>query len=135
MSLRNIELQTAQKMVTSDTSQITIGGQVPTGMKRWITFISLAAASVTDAITVKAWFASVSISNPSRASVVATSNRKMVLDLRASKMVSTVKGGVPLQIPDKPDMNKPLFSIGEGKFLSVFSTKATANVFIQYFDE
>lgn len=135
MSIRNVELQTTARYCSSDASTLNIGGQVPAGMKRWVTFISLDAASITDTLAVRVHLASVGVSVPTMASLVATGNRKMLLNLRASKMAGISRGGVPLQIPDKPDMDKPLFSIDEGKWLGVFASNLSANLFVQYFDE
>ena len=143
--IRNIELNTVSKVVTSETSGINIGGQVPSGMKRWVTFLTLDTMAITGCSSVRLYLASVGVSNPTKASIIATGNRKMLLDLRASGIqASAATGktkqdltphGPPLQIPESPDANKPLFSIAGGKWLGVWASVTTANVFIQYYDE
>ncbi len=148
--LRNTQLILKGKVVTSHTAGINIGGQVPSGMKRWITFLTLDTMLITGVSSVRLYLASVSVSNPTIASMIATGNRKMLLDLRASGLrivtsLSKTSGysrknditpdGPPLMIPDKPDANKPLFSIASGKWLGAFASYTTANVTAQYFDE
>ncbi len=138
MSNRNLELKTIDKIVTSKVSGITIGGQVPSGMKRWVTFLILDSITQASAQSVRLHLASVGVSNPTKASLVATSNRKMLLDLRASGLQGTQNispHGPPLMIPDRPDSNKPLFSIASGKWLGAYASNTTAKAFIQYFDE
>ena len=138
---RNIELKTVSKILASKTSQINIGGQVPAGMKRWITFLSVDTWALASCQAVKLYLASVPTSISPRSSIVATTNRKMMIDLRASGINQGTKrnftpDGPPLMIPDRPDSNKPLFSIAAGKWLGAYASNASAaNVLIQYFDE
>ena len=136
MSIRNMNLKTVNKVCGSDASTLTIGGQVPTGMKRWVTFISLDTSTKAAASDGSVYFASVGVSVPVKASIVATTNRKLMARWVATS-VSDSSHKLPIMIPeDGPDPSQPLFSIGEGKWLGVMATAgATANVFIQYFDE
>jgi len=136
---RNIELKTVSKILASKTSQINIGGQVPTNMKRWVTFLSIDTWALASCQAVKLYLASVPTSISPRSSIVATTNRKMMIDLRASGILgrrNQTPYGPPLMIPDRPDANKPLFSIAGGKWLGAYASNASAaNVLIQYFDE
>lgn len=132
MSVRNMELKTTSMLVKDATASLTVGGQVPAGMKRWITFLSVDNAAVS-ASSVALYFASVGVSNPSVASCVATGNRKLLLSLRASLLSSVHKNFK--QVPLKPNVNTPLFSIDAGKWCGVSSTGATGNLFVQYYDE
>lgn len=133
VDLRNIELKNVNKIITSGIAGINIGGQVPTNMKRWVTFVSLDTLSPAGASNVGIYLASVSVSNPSIASIVLLANRKMKLMLRATQTSGHRK--TPLQVPRLPDINTPLFSIAGGKWLGAFATKTTAQVVVQYFDE
>ena len=136
--IRNVELNTNSKVVSSKASQITIGGQVPDGMKRWVTFITLDSMLASGAESVRLYLASVETAIPTRGSIVATSSRKMLLDLRCTGLVATqnlTPDGPPLMIPDKPDTKKPLFSIAAGKWLGAYVSNTTASVFMQSFDE
>lgn len=134
MDLRNIELKLVNKVITSATSRITVGGQVPAAMKRWVTFVVLDTKTIAGgASNLGIYLASVGLSNPSKGSVVATSNRKMLLMLRATQGSGLIK--TPLQVPIVPNVNTPLFSIAGGKWLGVFTTKTTGVLTTQYFDE
>lgn len=135
---RNIELKTVSKVLTKETQGLNIGGQVPAGMKRWVTFIALDTMLVTGASSVKLYLASVPAASNIKSSLIATANRKMMIDLRATGLkgiYNQTPDGPPLMIPDKPDANKPLFSIAAEKWLGAYASYTTANVTIQYFDE
>jgi len=138
MSYRNTDPKFLSKVITQETTAINLGGQVASPMKRWVTFLSLDTISVTGASSVRLYLASVGVSNPTKASLIATGNRKMLLDLRCSGMVegqNLTPDGAPLMIPDTPDPKKPLFSIAAGKWLGAYASYTTANVNMQYFDE
>ena len=135
---RNTELKTVSKILSSSTSGSTIGGQVSAGMKRWVTFITVDAASAAGTEGLRLYVASVGVSNPTAASLIATGNRKAMIDLRATGKVGQANNsanGPPLQVPARPDAGAPLFSIAASKWMGVFSTLASANVFVQYYDE
>lgn len=132
--LRNIELKTIDKVVTSATSRINVGGQVPSGLKRWFTFVGLdTVLAAGGASQVGVYLASVSVSNPTKASLIATGNRKMLLYLRATGVAGLKMA--PVQVPKVPNINTPLFSIAGGKWLGVWATKTTGFLKTQYFDE
>ncbi len=134
VDLRNTELKTIDKVVTSATSALNVGGQVPSNMKRWFTFVSLdTVVAAGGASQVGVYLASVSVSNPTKASLIATGNRKMLLYLRATGTVGLKKA--PVQVPKIPNIQTPLFSIAGGKWLGVWATKTTAFLKTQYFDE
>jgi len=135
MSIRNTELETTSKILTQDTAALNIGGQVPTGMKRWVSFISVDTATVNRASDVGVYFASVSVSNPTKASLVATSNRKRFVAMEGTQLSRSNKAR-PFMLPESgPDPENPLFSIAAGNWLGVYASKTTANVFVQHFDE
>jgi len=134
MDLRNLELKTIDKVVTSATSALNVGGQVPASMKRWFTFVSLdTVVAAGGASQVGVYLASVSVSNPTKASLIATGNRKMLLYLRATGVAGLKKA--PVQVPKIPNIKNPIFSIASGKWLGVWATKTTASLKAQYFDE
>lgn len=133
--IRNVELKTVTKVLSSQASTINVGGQVPSSMKRWVTFVSVEPKNyAAGASNLGVYLASVGISNPSKASIVATGNRKALLMLRASTVTSPARKGT-LQVPKVPNINTPLFSIASGKWLGAFATKTTALLTMQYFDE
>ena len=132
--IRNTELKTAEKVITSATSGINIGGKVPAKMKRWVTFLKLDTIQVAGgASQVGVYLASVAVSNPTKASLIATGNRKDLVYLRATGVIGYSK--TPLNIPKVPGMETPLFSIAAEKWLGVWATKTTAVLLMQYFDE
>lgn len=132
MMSNNIE--TASKIVTSN-SAVVVGGQVPAGMKRWVTFLMLDSAGPGAVSDVVLYAASVGISNPSFASVVATSNRRMVVPIRGTQLSQSDKLR-PVLIPaNGPNPNAPLFTIAGGKWLGMAASVTTGNVFVQYYDE
>ena len=133
--LRNMELKTVSKVASSQASTLTIGGVVPANMKRWVTFVSIDTMAKAGASQMGVYFASVGVSVPIKASLVATANRKMLLYLRSTQANTDPLRRTPLQIPKVPNTETPLFSIAGGKWLGVFATKTTANITLQYFDE
>ena len=135
MSIRNSELKTTSKIVTEDTAGLNLAGQVPAGMKRWVSFLTMDTATVNRASDVGVYFASVSVSNPTKASLIATSNRKRFIPIEGTKLSRSNKAR-PVMLPASgPDPENPIFSIAAGKWLGVYASKTTANVFMQYYDE
>jgi len=139
--IRNIELKTISKVLSSNLSQ-NIGGQVPAAMKRWVTFVAIDTKSGAVAVSnLGVYLASVGVSNPSKASIVATGNRKLLLMLRATKATKAtakaIRGMIkaPLQVPKVPNTNTPLFSIAGGKWLGAVTTMTTGTLTMQYYDE
>lgn len=133
--IRTRELNTKSKILTSETSALNIGGRVPVGMKRWVSFLMLDTATPRRASDVTVYFASVSVSNPTRASIVATGNRKFKLAIEGT-MLSRSNKKRPVMIPESgPDPESPIFSIASGKWLGAYASATTANVTVQYFDE
>jgi len=141
MSTRCRDIKTVSKIISSNVATAgNIGGQVPTGMKRWVTFMMIDTALITGASSVKLHFASVGVSNPTRASLIATGNRKLSVDLRATGLLMknsyvAPHGAPPMMLPVKINPDAPLFSIAGGKWFGINASNTTANVFLQYFDE
>lgn len=133
MATRVRDIKTVAKVLTSDTSKINLGGQVPTGMKRWITFLSVDTMLHTGSSGFTIFLASVGVSNPTKASIIATGNRKYLLRGRATQ--STGQRKYPVRIPNVPNPDTPLFSIASGKWLGAMATLTTVHVVMQYFDE
>ncbi len=136
-TIRTKELKTVTKVLSSSTSY-SVGGQVPTGTKRWITFLqidtgSTAAAVAGGASQLGVYLASVGVSNPTKASIVATGNRKMLVHLRSTQMTGARRP--PLRVPPVPNPDAPLFSIASAKWLGVSATKTTGMLLMQYYDE
>lgn len=145
---RNKELQWVSKVFSSKTSKLNIGGQVPAGMKRWVTFLMVDTAGIKGSSwgyqSGKLYFASVAVAQATAPAIYAAANRKLLVDFVGSNTkgsgiaVGRTPGGrshPPLRWPDKIDTNKPLFSIAGGAYLAAFGSLATYQVHMQYFDE
>ena len=140
MTVRSRDIKSVSKDASSKASAINIGGQVPAGMKRWVTFVMIDGYALAGAKPVKAYFASVGVSNPTKASLIATGNRKYMIDIRATGVKRGTAnvaggGGPPFMCPRKIDPDNPLFSIAASKWLGVYASQTTASLFVQYFDE
>jgi len=134
MSTRSKDIKTISKVLTSQTSAI-IGTMVPAGMKRWVTFLSVDTLTNARVSSFRLYLASVGVSNPTRASIVATGNRKLNFGTTATQM-SRVDMWRPVTLPPGgPDTGSPLFSIAGGKWLGVYASLTTVGIFMQYFDE
>ena len=133
MPTRVKDIQTKSKVVTGSTIALTLGGQVPTGMKRWVTFLSANTMLHTAMSNFSLYLASVGVSGPTKASLIATGNRKFLLRGRATQ--TSGQGRYPVKIPYAPQPDTPLFSIASAKWLGVYASLATVNVTVQYFDE
>ena len=132
MSLRSKELVTVNVEI-STTSGI-VGGAVPAGMKRWVTFLSIDSRKIAaGGSAVGVYLASVGISDPTKASIIATSNRKAFFHLRGTQTSGMRKP--PLTIPKHPSVDNPLFSIAAGKWMGVYATGTSSMIQVQYFDE
>lgn len=132
MTVRNRELVTTAMVVKDAAASYTVGGIVPAGMKRWVTFIQVDPINPIPS-AMGFYFASIPTAYPTVASVVATANRKLLMHLRGIKVSAVYKG--TKQIPPKANPDTPLFSIAGGSYLGVAATLSTGNLFVQYFDE
>jgi len=134
--VRNIDIKTVHKIVSSQGSGLNIGGQVPAGMQRYVTFLMV--DTVTQALNHgRVHFASVGVSNPTYASALGTAYCKMVMAIRAtgaSRAVNCAPNGPPIQL-GSCDPQKPIFTIAASKWLTVGCSAVSAQVFVQYFDE
>ncbi len=111
-----------------------IGGVVPTGMKRYVTFIHVSRVEGATGKGVMVYIASTAASATlTLTSASASSKMKIV--------IGSASMGGNISIPDKINTDKPLFSIAEGKYLTVrqASTAAKGNaqaaIFVQYYDQ
>ncbi len=136
--LRNIDLKTVTKLIKKTAASFTIGGAVPTGMTRWITFIqfsphSNAGAVLTNQTHCGLYIASVVTQYPTVASVLLAANRKALVCLRCTQ--TTGGRRPPMRFPDAPSPKAPILSIAAGKYLGFVATGTTAMALVQYYDE
>lgn len=138
MLLRNIDLKTYTKLIKKTAASFTVGGAVPTGMKRWVTFIQFSphsngGAVLTNQTHCGLYIASVLISSPTVASVLNPLHRKALICLRCTQ--TTGGRRPPMRFPDSPSLKAPILSIAAGKYLGLVATGTTVMAFVQYFDE
>jgi len=132
--LRNIELKTVTKTLSQDIAGLNIGGQVPAGMKRWVTFVSIDNVyGAAGASRLGVYFASVNVAAPIQASLIATDKRKLLVFLRGTQSSGFRKG--PVKVPKVPNVDTPLFSIAAEKWLGAYASATTGIATVQYFDE
>jgi hypothetical protein len=136
--IRSRDLKTSYKVVTKQTTGLNVGGQAlltAPGQKRWITFLSIDSLTNARISSFKLYLASVGVSNPTLASIVATGNRKLNFAVTGTQ-ISRCDHWLPVIIPrEGPRQDTPIFSIAGGKWLGVYASLATVGVFMQYFDE
>lgn len=132
--VRNIDLKTTSVLLADAAISTTIGDQVPAGMKRWFTFFQVRPADPA-ASGCGVNLASVPTAYPTEASVVATTNRKMIIRVRSTTFATSAKFNGMVNMPHDPNINTPLFSIEGGNYCGIIASKCTAQVFAQYFDE
>jgi hypothetical protein len=134
MTTRTRDIKTVYKVITKQTA-LNIGGMTPAGMKRWVTFLSVDALTNARVSSFKLYLASVGVSNPTLASIVATGNRKYNIGTVGTQM-SRVDVWRPITVPPAgPEVGNPLFSIAASKWLGVYASLSTVGAFMQYFDE
>lgn len=117
MSVENYDIKTAQATISNAPVVDIIGVAVPDKMKRYITFlkynnVNAAAQMITlhDAAT--------------------ATGTDTTLDKQ------TLAPGDTIMFPDSPDPEKPIMSLGEGRFLTgVTSVGASVDVTVGYYDE
>lgn len=132
---RNIITQRIRPKNTS-TSALVIGSSVPTGMKRYVTFIHVNQNAGDGNGGSKLWFCSNTASSTASTPTTCSASEKLSVTLS-----SAVGGKKMMQVPPAgPDPDNPLFSIAAGKFFTVSQLSAqagstTVDVMVQYYDE
>lgn len=137
-SVRSRQLQTVCKNVAVAAASVNLGGLVPAGMKRWVTFLMVAptrATAVRSCPSGILYMASVATQYPTAASVKLITHRKRTIRF-TGRLASCTNCERPYCDPKAgPEPDSPLFSIAGGKYLGASSSQQTMNVFMQYFDE
>lgn len=113
--VENYDLKTVHQQVTATAVDLAIG-IVPTGMKRYITFIK-----VTNTHTA--------------AATLEIGEGAAVASVETTKDRQKLAAGDTIMYPDSPDAEKPIMSIAAGKYLVLdMSTSGTADATIGYYD-
>ena len=134
MSYRSKNIKTVSKLCLANIAT-QVGSQVPPGMTRYVTFVSVeggTTASNPDAVAVV--LASAGVSNQSIAGVRASAGRKLRVPVHAVALTGIQFGHLPITIPRKLSL-EPLFTIAGGKWLFVGASATSASLLVQYFEE
>jgi len=121
--VKNYDIRTLSKIISTTNTGFGIG-IVPTGMKRWVTFIR--ADNVYGGEN-KLIFASVTGNAAASNLTLISAAAKERITLQAKEHFADPPRG-----PSDPQF--PLFSIAEGKYLQAKTNRGQANIFLQYFD-
>ncbi len=137
---KNYNIQTKQFRCKGTTgSCVAIGGAVPAGMKRYVTFISVRPALIAKtAKGSKILFCSAAASQTTKYSTVALASAAKKFVVRIPSATAQKRF---FAYPESgADPENPLFSVAESKFLtaqthSTNSASASCTVFVQYYDQ
>lgn len=121
--VKNYDIKTKSKIISTINTGFGLGA-VPTGMKRWVTFVR--ADNVYGGEN-KLILASVTGSTAASTVALASAAAKDRITLQAKEHFADPPRG-----PADPEF--PLFSIAESRYLQVKTTRGDMNVFIQYYD-
>jgi len=122
MGVKNHDIKTVNTMIGSGAATLGIGA-VPTGMKRYVTFLRFDNVY---AGLQRAYIASLSAASTCVAST-ASAAAKIAINLETDEEES-----IP---PGVPDVEHPLFSIAAGKYVGAVTNRGDAYLFMQYYDE
>jgi len=133
-NIRNLQIKTTHKITKA--AATTIGGRVPPGMKRYVTFLMVDDYGDANMTQLGVFFASATVSNMGRASIVSAGSHRKILIKSYGSDVSAAGTVRPVMFPASgPNPANPIFTIAGGSWLGVYSSKNTAAIFMQYFDE
>ena len=122
---KQTNILTKSKVVGTTIAAYGIGAPA-TGQTRYITFVcchNLHRQHNT------VYLASAANSANTSTNTLASIATKLRIDLEAAWE------GKNVQVPQKPDVDTPLFSIAAGKCLNVKTSDGKASVFVQYYDQ
>ena len=132
-----------QSMDTNTKMAYSIGGAVPAGKTRFVTFVRIELTeevqSNSSGVTGVLGVAS-NLTALSAISAIATVLSGAAIPMHLAEASGANPGFIDKQImnqmPDRPDMDHPLLSVGAGKYLYYGLTDApAASIFVQYYDE
>ena len=134
-----------QSMASTGSTPISIGGAVPAGKTRFVTYARVAKTEnikVSDCSGLTGVLGVASnLTALSAISTIAATVSGTVLTLGLAETSGASATGIPNlalmnQCPDRPDMDHPLLSVGSGKYLYYGRPKVpAASIFVQYYDE
>lgn len=124
MVVKNYDIKTKSKVVGTAIASLGLGA-VPTGMKRWITFMRVDNAYGGEN---KLWLVSTTGELVASTNTLASAGAKDRVTLQAKEHIA-----IPSEGPTDPEY--PLFSIATSKYLSAKTNRGDVNLLVQYYEE
>ncbi|MDP2217197.1 MAG: hypothetical protein Q8J68_07930 [Methanolobus sp.] len=123
MGVKNYDLKTVTKVISTVNTGLSLGA-VPTGMKRWVTFVRVDNVYGGEN---KLFLISNTTETAASTITLASARAKDRITLQAKEHFAN-----PPQGPASPDF--PLFFIAAAKYLTAKTNRGSVNLFLQYFD-
>jgi hypothetical protein len=123
MGVENHDIKTLNKLIGSTVADLGLGA-VPTGMKRYVTFLRLDNEY---AGKQKVYIATATVTTYASTPLRASAASKITVNIEADK-----EGCIP---PGVPDVDHPLFTVAAGKYIDALTDRGGAYLFMQYYDE
>ena len=122
--VKNYDIKTVSKVISTVNTGLSLGA-VPSGMKRWVTFVR--ADNVYGGEN-KLFLVSTTSETAASTVTLASAGAKDRITLQAKEHFADPPKG-----PADPEF--PLFSIAESKYLTAKTNMGAVNLFMQYYDE
>lgn len=123
------DIKTANVVIGTATANTTFGiGAVPEGKTRFVTFVKAVNRFIGAGTTNNLYLISYTASQVASLASAIT-NKKLTQDFFATASVA------PVMIPEKPDLESPLFTVAGGNHLAGRTSRGNVDVFVQYYDE
>jgi len=134
---KNYDIKTVSKYLGGVSSHVALGSSVPSGMKRYVTFLRIQQLAETLNEGSKIYICSTAASNTASSTGAASTAQKMVIQI-PSTIAAT--GDKEVRVPERPDTEHPLFTIAGGKWLTAYlcsdaGQSYPVSIFAQYYDE
>lgn len=120
--IQNYDIKSMSKVIGTAVATLDLGA-VPTGMKRYITFISAGNEAVQQNVL---YICSAANSTTTTTPTLASAAQKFSRRLEVTSEIN---------VPVVPSADKPLFSIAAGAYVNALTSKGNCRVFMQYYDK
>ncbi len=118
------DIKTVSKVIGTNITSLALGA-VPTGMKRWVTFVR--ADNVYGGEN-KLFLVSTTAETVASTLTLASAGAKDRMTLQSKEHFANPPKG-------PADYDHPLFGIAAGKYLTALTNRGDVNLFMQYYDE
>lgn len=123
MGVENHDVKTVNKLIGSAIVDLGLGA-VPSGMKRYVTFVRLDNEYGGKQ---KVYLASTTATTYASTPTLASAAALLTVNIEADE-----EECIP---PGVPDTEHPLFSVASGKYIDAVTDRGGAYMFMQYYDE